>query len=66
MTSVVAIAGLGLLFYVGVVDRPGDPSGLVGLRPGWAVALVGDLLMLAGSVIRQNETEIRRKPPGTI
>jgi uncharacterized membrane protein len=66
LTSVVAIAAFGLIFYAGVVDRPGDPSGLVGLRPGWAVSLVGTLLMLFGSVKRQNETEIKRKPPGTI
>jgi uncharacterized membrane protein len=66
MTSVVAIAAFGLLFYNGIVDRPGDPNSLVSLEPGWIVALVGTLLMLAGSVMRQNETEIKRKPPGTI
>lgn len=66
VTSVVAIAAIGFLFYVGIVDRPGDPRSLVGLRLGWVVAFVGVLAMLAGSVIRQNESEIRRKPPGTI
>jgi hypothetical protein len=66
MTSVVAIAAFGLIFYSGVIDRPGDPSGLVGLRFGWVVSIVGVLAMIVGSVMRQNETEIRRKPPGTI
>jgi hypothetical protein len=66
MTSVVAIAALGLTFYAGVIDRPGDPNSLVSLRLGWFISLVGILLMIAGSVIRQQETEIRRKPPGTI
>lgn len=66
MTSVVAIAAFGLIFYSGIVSRPGDPSGLVGLRLGWLVSLLGVILMLVGSVKRQNETEIRRKPPGTL
>jgi uncharacterized membrane protein len=66
MTSVVAIAALGLIGYVGIIGRPGDPRSLVSLRPGWFVAMLGGLLMLAGSVFRQQETEIRRKPPGTI
>jgi hypothetical protein len=66
MTAVTAIAALGLLVWVGVISKPGDPRSLVHLRFGWVIALLGALLMLAGSVIRTQETEARRKPPGTI
>jgi len=66
LTSVVAIAAIGLIFYNGIIDRPGDPSGEIELEIGWYFAFVGALLMLSGSVIRQNETEMRRKPPGTV
>jgi hypothetical protein len=66
MTSVVAITAIGLIFYNGVIDRPGDPSSLVHLKFGWFVALLGAFGMLAGSVQRQNESERKRKPPGMI
>jgi uncharacterized membrane protein len=66
VTSVVAIAALGLLGYNGVIDRPGEPSSLVGLKWGWFVAVLGAILMLVGSVQRQSKTEIKRKPPGTL
>lgn len=66
MTSVVAIAALGLLFYNGVIDRPGEPASQIELEWGWYVAMAGVLLMLAGSVMRQQESEIKRKPPGTV
>jgi len=66
VTSIVGIASIGILVYVGVIDRPGEPSGQIELEFGWYVALLGAFLMLAGSVMRQQETEIRRKPPGTV
>jgi archaellum biogenesis protein FlaJ (TadC family) len=66
LTSVVAIAAFGLVAYTGVVERPGGTNSLIGLKYGWFIALVGTILMLVGSVIRQNETEIKRKPPGTL
>jgi hypothetical protein len=66
VTSVVAIAAFGLIGYVGVVQRPGDSNSLISLKWGWFIAFLGPILMLVGSVMRQNETEIRRKPPGTI
>ena len=66
LTAVVSITAVGLLLYVGVVDRPGTPPGQIELRWGWYVALLGAALMLAGSVLRTGETERRRKPPGTI
>ena len=66
MTAVTAIAALGLLLWVGVINRPGDPRSLVHLRFGWLVAAVGAALMLVGAVMRTQENETRRKPPGTI
>lgn len=66
MTAVIAITAIGLIFYNGVIDRPGDPSGEIELRIGWYVSFLGALLMLTGSVMRQQETEMRRKPPGVL
>ena len=66
LTAVLSIAAVGMLLYVGVIDRPGDPAGQIELAWGWYVALLGAVLMLAGSALRTGETERRRKPPGTI
>ena len=66
MTSVVAIAAIGLMFYVGIVDRPGEPSGEIELEYGWYTAMFGAILMLVGSVMRQHESEMVRKPPGVL
>lgn len=66
LTSVVAIAAFGLVAYVGLIQKPGDENSLIGLKWGWIVAFLGPILMLAGSAMRQSETEIKRKPPGTI
>ncbi len=65
VTSIVAIAAFGLLFYNGIVDRPGDPSSQIELEWGWYVAVLGSLLMLGGSFQRQQEGGgMKRKPPG--
>jgi archaellum biogenesis protein FlaJ (TadC family) len=66
MTSVIAVTAFGLVGYIGAIDQPGDSNSLIGLKYGWFIALAGTVLMLVGSVMRQNETEIKRKPPGTI
>jgi hypothetical protein len=66
LTAVLSIFALGVLLYVGVIDRPGEPAGQIELEWGWYVALLGSVLMLAGSALRTGETERRRKPPGTI
>jgi hypothetical protein len=66
VTMIVAIAAIGLLFYHGVIDRPGTPSGAISLKLGWVGALLGALLMLTGSLMRQSETEMVRKPPGVL
>ena len=57
---------LGLVLYVGVVDRPGEPPGQIELAWGWYVALAGCVLMLVGAARRTGEAERRRKPPGTL
>ena len=66
LTAVLSIFAVGVLLYVGVIDRPGEPAGQIELEWGWYVALLGSVLMLAGSALRTGETERRRKPPGTI
>jgi hypothetical protein len=66
VTSVTAIAAIGFIGYFGLVDRPGEPSGAISLKIGFLGMLVGAGLMLAGSVMRQQETEVQRKPPGTL
>jgi hypothetical protein len=52
LTAVLAIVALGLVLYVGVIDRPGEPPGQIELEWGWYVALAG-ALMLAGAALRR-------------
>jgi hypothetical protein len=66
MTAVAAIAALGLIVYLALIDKPGTTSGLTHLRYGVFVSLLGSLLMLAGSATRASSVERPRKPPGTI
>lgn len=66
LTAVLAIIAVGLVAYVGVVDRPGAPPSQIELGWGWYAAFAGTLLMVAGAARRTGETERRRKPPGTI
>jgi hypothetical protein len=66
VTSVTAIFGMGLVLYLGLIERPGDPTGAIELEIGWYGMLTGYLLMLVGSFMRQAESEIKRKPPGTL
>lgn len=65
LTGVLAITALGLVFYVGVIDRPGEPPGQIELAAGWYAALAGCILMLVGAGRRTGEAERSRKPPGT-
>ncbi|HEX2084789.1 MAG TPA: hypothetical protein VHF89_03835 [Solirubrobacteraceae bacterium] len=66
MTAVTSIAAFGLIMYSGVIDRPGSVSGLVSLKFGWFIALVGVIAMLVGSALRASEVERARKPPGVL
>jgi hypothetical protein len=64
VTSVVAIAAAGIIFYTGVIDRPGEPSGEISLGIGWFLSLLGSILMIAGAASTAAGTEKPRKPPG--
>ena len=66
MTAVVAIAAFGIVGYLGVIDRPGEPQGEIGLGLGWFLALLGIVLMMVGGAKRAAEVERRRKPPGVL
>jgi len=66
MTAVTSIAAFGLAVYNGIIDRPGEPSGLIGLEPGFWIALAGIVAMLVGSALRASGTERPRKPPGVL
>ncbi len=66
LTAVLSILVVGLVLYVGVIDRPGEPPGQIELRWGWYVALAGSLLMLTGAALRSGESAGARKPPGMI
>lgn len=66
MTAVIAIACFGLIFYNGLIARPGTSNSLTSLKVGWFVAVLGTLLMLAGSALRSSNVERKRKPPGTL
>jgi TRAP-type mannitol/chloroaromatic compound transport system permease small subunit len=66
MTAVTSIAAFGLVFYNGIIDRPGEPSSAIWLEFGWFLAVLGTLMMIAGAALRSSEHERARKPPGTI
>ena len=66
LTAVIGIFAMGLIFYNGVLDRPGEPSGQISLNPGWYGMFVGALLIAVGGAIRSGESERRRKPPGVL
>ena len=65
MTAVGTIAALGLIVFNGLISRPGEPSSQISLEIGWYLALLGALLIIAGSALRSSETGRARKPPGT-
>ena len=66
MTAVIAMTALTLTVFRGVIDRPGSPPGEISVGIGFFVALVGGLLILAGSLVRTAESQGRRKPPGVL
>ena len=66
LTAVIALAALTLTIFRGVIDKPGAPIGQIGVDYGWFVALLGGLLILAGSIWRSRESAARRKPPGVL
>jgi hypothetical protein len=66
MTAVVAIAAFGIIGYLGIIDRPGEPPGEISLQYGWIGAMVGVVLMMIGGAMRAGGTERPRKPPGVL
>jgi hypothetical protein len=66
MTAVIGLTAATLIFYRGIIDRPGDPSGQISLAIGWFGAFIGSILMAAGGAIRASEVERKRKPPGVL
>ena len=66
MTAVIGLIAATLLFYSGIIDRPGEPSGQVSLTYGWFIAFVAALVVAAGGAIRSSEHERKRKPPGVL
>ncbi len=66
LTAVVGLTALTLLFYVGIIDRPGEPSGQIELEIGWYGAMLGAILMAVGGAVRSSEVERKRKPPGVL
>lgn len=66
MTAVIGLTAATLVFYVGVIDRPGEPSGSIGLEPGWFVAFLGAVGMAVFGAIRSTESGARKKPPGVL
>ncbi|NUT55835.1 MAG: hypothetical protein HOQ03_07615 [Thermoleophilia bacterium] len=66
MTAVVAIAAFGIIGYVGVIDRPGEPAGEIGLGLGWFLSMAGVILMAVGGAMRAGSSERPRKPPGVL
>jgi hypothetical protein len=66
LTAVVGITAFGLVAYFGLLDRPGDPSGEIGLKLGYWGALLGTILICVGGGLRAAESEGPRKPPGVM
>jgi hypothetical protein len=66
LTAVVALCALTLIVFRGIIDKPGYPTGEVGVGIGWFVALLGGLLIFLGAITRTHESNVRRKPPGVL
>jgi ribose/xylose/arabinose/galactoside ABC-type transport system permease subunit len=66
MTAVIGLTVMTLVLYVGVIDRPGEPSGAISIKPGWFVALVATIGMAVFGAIRATESGRRKKPPGVL
>ena len=66
MTAVIGLTAATLLLYVGLIDRPGEPSGDIELEIGWYGALLGALMSTVGGALRSAESARTRKPPGVL
>lgn len=66
LTAVTALTALTFIIFRGLIDKPGSPPGQITISYGWLLALIGGLLILAGSVWRARESAAKRKPPGVL
>lgn len=67
LTAVVSLVALALTLFVGLIDRPGRPSGEIHIGYGWFLAMLGGVLILLGALVRSQESGgRRRKPPGVL
>jgi hypothetical protein len=66
LTAVIGLVAVTMLFWDGVIQRPGEPSGQIGLAPGWFLAFLGALAIAIGGALRAAQSERRRKPPGVL
>ena len=66
MTAVIGITAFGLAAYNGLIEKPGEPAGLISTKLGFYVTLVGIILLMGGSALRASESERPRKPPGVL
>ena len=66
LTAVIAIAAFGIIGYLGIIDRPGEPPGEISLSYGWFAAMAGVILMAVGGAMRAGGSERPRKPPGVL
>jgi hypothetical protein len=57
MTAVVGMIALVLVLYVGLIDRPGEPSAQISLRFGWVLSLLGIAGIIVGGALRSGSTE---------
>ncbi len=55
-----------LVFWHGIISRPGEPDGQVSLGLGWFLALLGSIAIAVGGALRSSQSERRRKPPGVL
>lgn len=62
-TAVIAIFTLGLVFYNGIVTRPGSPRAEISLQLGYYLALLAAIIMTIGAAQRSTRSQVR-KPPG--
>lgn len=67
LTAVISLVALALTLFVGLIDRPGRPSGEIQIGYGWFLAMLGGVLILVGALVRSGESGgRRRKPPGVL
>src|SRR4051812_46797269 len=66
LTAVVGLTAATLLFWNGIIQRPGEPSGQIGLGIGWYLGFLGAVAIAVGGAIRAGESERARKPPGVL